>query len=400
MWKAFEKRTDLILEEKAMKKKIFALSLAAVMLLSIFAACGDSGSSGGGSDDGGEIVIGGLAPLTGDVSIYGIAASNGSKLYFDQLNADGGIDGRQVKFVLEDEKGDPVEAVNAFNKLVENDKIVALVGDVTSTPSMAVAPEAAKLGLPMISPTGTAAEITTAGDSIFRACFLDPYQSENLAKFALEELGVSKVAVMYKNGDTYSMGLKDAFVAACETGGAEVVASESYADGDKEFRSQLTNVMNSGAEVLLVPDYYNTVVLIAAQAREMGLNIPLLGPDGWDGVLNVTSDASTLENCYFTNHYSPEDPDELVQNFRKAYEDAYGETPNAFAALGYDAAMIVSEAIKAAGTTEYAAVVEAIKNTDVTGVTGHITYDENGDPNKSISIITIEDGAYALYKKY
>lgn len=392
-----------------MKKRTLAMMMAAAMALPLFAGCGGGGDSAGSGDNSsadssaseeGDIIIGGLAPLTGNVSIYGIAASNGSKLYIDQLNASGGINGRQVKFVLEDEKGDPVEAVNAFNKLVENDKIVALIGDVTSTPSLAVAPEAVNKNIPMITPTGTAAEITTAGDNIFRACFLDPYQSEYLGKFIAEELGVKKAAALYLNGDAYSMGLKDAFVVACEANGVEVVLEESYAATDKDFRSQLTNVVNSGAEALLVPDYYNTAVLIAAQAREVGLDIPLLGPDGWDGVISVTSDMTSLENCYFTNHYSPQDPDPVVQDFRTAYEEAYGETPNAFAALGYDAAMILTKAIETAGSTDADAIVKAMKATDVTGVTGHITYGDSGDPQKGISIITIKNGEYELYKKY
>ncbi len=400
-----------------MKKKMLALMMALAMT-GVLAACGggekapegdkpaesaaadaDGETAEGETASGDTIKIGGLGPLTGDVSIYGIASTNGSKLYLDQLNEGGGLNGQKVEWICQDEKGDPTEAVNAYNLLVDSEKVVAIIGDVTSTPTIAVAKLAGQAGMPMISPTGTAADITQQGDSIFRACFIDSFQGKVLGDFAAQELNATKVAVLYNNGDEYSTGVMQAFADSAEANGMEVVASESYTTNDIDFRSQLGNIQSKGAEAVFIPDYYNTVVLIASQAREIGLDVPLLGPDGWDGVLDVTEDVASLENCFFANHYSPQDESPKVQDFLKAYREAFGKEPNSFSALGYDAAMILTTAIEKAGSTDPAAIVEAMKGTDVEGVTGHITFDENGDPIKSVSIITIENGEYKLFKK-
>ena len=405
-----------------MKKRLLALTMALAMTGAL-AACGggnnapaaDNKASDAAPVDAGDkeaadadntatgdtIKIGALAPLTGDASIYGIAASNGSKLYIDQLNANGGINGKQVEYILQDEKGDPIEAVNAYNLLVENNHVSAVLGDVTSTPSIAVAKLAGSAGMPMISPTGTAAEITQQGDSVFRACFLDPFQGKILGDFAAQELKVKTVAVLYDNGNEYSTGLMQAFVESAEANGLQVIATESYATNDIDFRSQLGNIKNTNAEAVFIPDYYNTTVLVASQAREIGLDAPLLGADGWDGVLDVVDqgDVASLNNCFFTNHYSPQDEDPKVQQFLTDYREAYNMEPNSFSALGYDAAMILCAALEQAGPDDAAAIVEAIQATDLSGVTGKISFDENGDPVKNVSIITIENGEYMLYKK-
>ena len=371
-------------------KKLVLMVLIMALLVPSLAACGKS--------SGNTIKIGGLAPLTGDIAVYGIAASNGAKLAIDEINKAGGLLGKQIDFVVLDEKGDVNEAVNAYNKLVDQEKVVAILGDVTSKPTISVAQLAAKTGIPVVTPTATALDVTKQGNNVFRACYIDPFQGEIMAQFAKENLKVTKVAVIYNSGDDYSSGLKASFEAKAASLGLTVVAAESYSKGDTDFKAQLTKIAASGAEALFVPDYYNTVALIANQAKSTGLGIPLLGVDGWDGVL-TSAKPEDVEGYYFANHYSTEDTDPKVQSFLKNYETAYKETPNALAALGYDAAYILAEAIKAAGTTDSAKVVAALAATNYTGVTGNVKFDADRNPTKSVTIIQIVGGAYKFAGK-
>lgn len=388
-----------------MAKKWMALALAGVMGASMLAGCGgekkedtaakDETSDSGTAEAGETIKIGAIGPLTGAVSQYGIATINGVKMYIDEVNAAGGIDGKQIELLIEDEKGAEDEAVNVYEKLA-SDGMVALIGDVTSKPSIAVAGRAAQSGMPMISPTGTAYEITQAGDNVFRACFLDPFQSEMLATFASQDLSAKTAAILFNVSDDYSVGLKDAFVAKAAELGLEIVAEESYNQDDVDFKAQLTKIAATNPDVLLLPDYYSKAVLIAAQIKEVGLDAIMLGPDGWDGVLKATDTPEVLEGAYFCNHYAP--TDEKIQPFIKNYQEAYGDDPNAFATLGYDAAQVMVAAIKAAGSTDSAAIVEALKNSSVEGLTGKITFDEDGNPIKVAHILTIKDGQYEFVK--
>ncbi|SMC55373.1 ABC transporter substrate-binding protein [Papillibacter cinnamivorans] len=388
------------------KKGLLALALALALCIATLAGCSGGGTAATPTPTAAApqtIKIGCLAPLTGNVAVYGIAARNGAKLYIDEVNAAGGINGKQIEFIEYDEKGDATEAVNAYNKLVD-DGVTAIIGDVTSKPTIAVAQISVEDNMPMISGTATAADVTSYGNNMFRSCFLDPFQGTTMAKFAQEKLGATKVAVIYNTGDDYSKGLAESFTSTATELGMTVVASEGYATGDVDFTAQLTNITTQKPDVLLCPDYYNTVVLIAQQAKSVGLTATLLGCDGWDGVLTVTgNDASAVEGAYFCNHYSTADTSELVQNFLKNYEAAYGETANAFAATTYDAAKILLAGIQAAedagltaGTAEYKqAVIDAMDKTDMDCVTGHITFDENNNPIKSCAIIKIVNGAYS-----
>lgn len=371
-------------------KKIVLMVLILALLVPSLAACGKSG--------GNTIKIGGLAPLTGDIAVYGVAASNGEKLAIDEINKAGGLLGKQIEFIVLDEKGDVNEAVNAYNKLVDQEKVIAILGDVTSKPTISVAQLAAKTGIPVVTPTATALDVTKQGANVFRACYIDPFQGEIMAQFAKENLKATKVAVIYNSGDDYSNGLKASFEAKAAALGLTVAAEESYSKGDTDFKAQLTKIAASGAEALFVPDYYNTVALIANQAKSTGLGMPLLGVDGWDGVLTAAK-PEDVEGYYFANHYSTEDTDPKVQNFLKSYEAAYKETPNALAALGYDAAYIMAEAIKTAGSTDSAKVVAALKATNYTGVTGNVKFDADRNPTKSVTIIQIVGGAYKFAGK-
>ncbi|NLM49552.1 MAG: ABC transporter substrate-binding protein [Clostridiaceae bacterium] len=370
-------------------KKMLALVLSGMLMLSL-AACG--------GEDANNIVIGGLAPLTGDVAVYGVAAKNGAELAFKEINDAGGIGGKKIVFKVLDEKGEVNEAVNSYENL-KSQKIVALLGDVTSKPTMAVAQIAAEDRMPMITATATAEAVTTYGDNIFRVCFLDPYQGQTMAQFAAQNLQAKKAAIIYNNADDYSTGVAEAFEKAAKEKGMEVVAKESYGADDKLFKSQLTKIAAQNPDVLFIPDYYNRVALIASQAKEVGITATLLGADGWDGIFNDPNvDASTVEGAYFCNHYSTEDEAKEVQDFIKAYSEAYGQQPNSFAALGYDAAKILAKAIEKAGSNDKEAIIKALQETEYDGVTGHIKF-KNGNPIKSVSIIKIVNGQYTLDSK-
>ena len=338
------------------------------------------------------IKVGAIGPLTGPVAIYGISATNGLKLAIDEINANGGILGKQVELNLLDEKGDSTEAVNAYNKLVDWG-MVALVGDITSKPTVAVSEVAAQDGIPMITPTGTQLNITEAGSNVFRVCFTDPYQGEVLAKFTKDKLGAKTEAVMSNNSSDYSDGVANAFIKEAENQGIQVVAKEGYSDGDKDFRAQLTKIAQQNPDVLFIPDYYEQDGLIAIQAREVGLKSVIVGSDGWDGVVKTVDPSSyaAIENVYFANHYSTKDSNEKIQNFIKNYKEKYNDEPSAFSALSYDTAYLLK-----AATTDKEAVTKAIKEIQFEGITGKLTFDEKNNPVKSITIIKIVNGDYTF----
>ena len=372
-------------------KKLNVVLMGAALLLT---ACGGAKES---AEEAKVMKLGGIGPLTGPLAIYGVTSTNGSKLAFEEINKNGGILGKQVEYIVLDEKGDSTEAVTAYNKLVD-EGVVALIGDITSKPSLAVAEVAAQDNLPMITPTGTQFNITEAGPNVFRVCFTDPYQGVVLANFAKNNLNAETAAVVVNNSSDYSDGVAKAFVEQAEKLGLKVVAKEGYSDGDKDFRAQLTKILPTNPDVLVVPDYYEQVALITTQAREVGIKATFVGPDGWDGVAK-TLDASAygaVENSYFTNHYSLQDQSPKVQNFLKAYKEAYNEEPSAFSALSYDAAYMMKAAIEKAGTTDKQAVVDALKNLDYDGVTGHLTFDENNNPVKAVTVLKIVNGEYTF----
>lgn len=376
--------------------KKFTLMLLGLSFL-ITACGGEKEATTKKTDEAATIKIGGLGPLTGPLAIYGVTATNGSKLAFEEINKNGGILGKQVEFVLFDEKGDSTEAVTAYNRLVD-EGVVALVGDITSKPSLAVAEIAAQDNMPMITPTGTQFNITEAGPNVFRVCFTDPYQGVILANLAKNNLKANTVAIMVNNSSDYSDGVAEAFIKEAERLGLKIVAKEGYAEGDKDFRAQLTKVAATNPDVLLVPDYYEQVALITTQAREVGVKSTFIGPDGWDGVAKALDSSAygAVENSYFTNHYSVEDTNEKVQNFLKAYREKYEDEPSAFSALSYDAAYLMKDAIEKAGSTDKDAIVKAMKESDFAGVTGHLRFDEKNNPVKAVTVLKVVNGNYTF----
>ncbi|CAL7869736.1 ABC transporter substrate-binding protein [Fusobacterium necrophorum] len=373
-----------------MKKWSYRVVAAALL----FTACGGEkvGGSQGGED---TIKLGAAGPLTGALAIYGVSATNGTKLAIDEINKNGGILGKQIELNLLDEKGDTTEAVTAYNKLMDWG-MVAYIGNVTSKPSVAVSELAAADGIPMITPSGTQFSITEAGDNIFRVCFTDPYQGEVLANLASEKLQAKTAAILINNSSDYSDGVAQAFIKKSQETGIKIVATEGYSDGDKDFKAQLTKLLPLNPDVIVVPDYYEQDALIASQAREIGLKSQFIGPDGWDGVIKTLDSSShtVLEGALFTNHYAIDDSNEKVQHFVTAYRDRYKDEPSAFSALAYDAVYMLKSAMETVGSTDKEAVAKALREIDFNGVTGHLTFDEHNNPVKAVTIIKIENGEY------
>ena len=362
------------------------------------------------------IKVGVLAPLTGAVAQYGNAVNNGVMMYFEELNANGGINGKQVELVTYDEEGDPVKAVTGYNYLMDQG-VVAIVGDVTTGPTKAVVAESQADLTPMITASATAEDVTCqlnedgsvamVYENMFRSCFIDPFQGSKMAAFAKEQMGAGTAAILYNTGSDYSVGLTKAFEATAAEQGLEVVAVESYADGAVDFQSQLTNIA-AKPDVLFVPDYYSVIALVAQQAQSAGVKATMLGADGWDSVLGVVTDAALLEGAYYCSGYSTEDTREEVQTFVANFKAKYDTDPDMFAAQGYDAAMIMAAAIEKAeasgakaGSDEYRqAIIDALKATDMDCVTGHVTFNEYNNPEKTAAIINITGGAAKYWGNY
>lgn len=382
-----------------MKKRIFAVLLAVAMVASAMTGCSSKKNAAANSD---TITIGGLAPLTGDVSVYGIATNNGIKMAVDEINAAGGILSKKINYVCYDEKGDPTEALNAYNKLVNNDHMVALVGDVTSKPTLAVAQRAKKDNMPMITATATADNVTAAGTNVFRTCFIDPFQGELMASYGSKKLSAKTAAIIYNISDDYSKGLMEAFTASAKSLGLNVVATEGYGKNTVDFKAQLTNIKSKNPDVLFLPVYYQDVAMIAGQAKDIGLSAKLLGADGWDGVIDKIdkSKMDAINGAFFCSQYSAESTDANMVAFLKKYKETYKQDANQFAVLGYDAMKMMAQAIKDANSTDSAAIIKAMAAIDFTGLTGHIKFDEKRNPIKSAAITTIDNGKYKFVEYY
>lgn len=380
-------------------KKILTLVLAMVMIMSLaLTGCG----GGGAADEGETYKVGVIAPLTGNVSVYGIAVKNAAQMAADEINAAGGINGTMVELVIMDDKGDSTEGVSAFNKLV-SDGVTTILGPVTSGVTGAVTSIANSEGVVMLTPTSTADTITTESDYVFRACFKDSYQGVMAAKF-LSENGATKTAVLYCAGDTYSKGLRDAFIAAAPDYGLEVVVDEASSSmDDTDFATQATKIAAAGADSLFAAYYYNAAgPYIIPQVRAAGFAGTVIGPDGFDGIVPdyVTGNMADYNGVFFTNHYSTEDEREVVQNFIANYDAAYGETPNALAALGYDGMNMLFQAIAAAGGVDAAAVKASLDGMAFEGVTGSFVLDETGTPEKSVAIIELYEDGDSVSQKF
>ena len=376
-------------------------SLAAFFAL-ILTLAGCNGGNGGGtnttSGDGGsaakgdEILVGHYASLTGSEATFGVSTDNGIKLAVEEFNNAGGLGGKKVRLITYDNQGKAQESVTAVTRLIQQDEVVAVLGEVASSRSLAGGPVAQRLGVPMISPSSTNPDVTSIGDMIFRVCFIDPFQGYVGAKFASENLKLSRGATLFNRAQAYSSGLNENFKDSFTEMGGTIVSEQAYGDGDNDFSAQLTAIREANAEFIYVPGYYTEVVNIARQARRLGIDVPLIGGDGWDSE-ELQNAGDALNGCYFSNHYSHEDTRPEVQEFVSKYQSAYGKVPDGLAALGYDAARLLFDAMKRAPSLSGKDLAAAIASTkDFPGVTGKITIDENRNPTKDAVMLEVVGG--------
>ena len=341
--------------------------LPTVLALAAFAACKkqDQGSGMMSSDATGPIVIGEVGSMTGTEATFGLSSANGIQLAIDEFNAKGGVKGRQLQVKVLDDQGRPEEAATAATRLIASEHVVALLGEVASTRSMFMAPKAQQAKVPMVTPSSTNPAVTEKGDYIFRACFIDPFQGYVGATFALNNLKLKKVAILKDVRNDYSVGLAKNFIDAFTKGGGQIVAQESYSNGDVDFKAQLTNIKGLAPQALYVPGYYTDVGLIARQAREVGITAPLLGGDGWDSEKLYEIGGEAIVGSFFSNHYSPDDPSPRIQEFVGKYKKAFGgQLPDSLAAQAYDAAGMLVDAMKRGKDLTGASIRDALAATN------------------------------------
>ena len=378
-----------------MKKSLVVLSAVAAMLA--MTSCGEKKAS--------TIKIGSIGPLSGDVAVYGLEAKYGEELAVEEINAAGGINGKMIELIAEDDEGDPSKTVSAFKKLTVQNGVKFFVGSLTSGCTKAVADQSQAAGIIQMAPAATAENITIddAGNTIpyvFRACFIDPFQGTVGGKFAAENLGCKKAAVLYDVTNDYSVGLASNFVAEFEKDGGVVVAQESYAKGEKDFNAQITKIKNQNPDVVYLPDYYQTVALIAKQLRAQGIETPIVGADGWDGLVSNAGDE--VLNGYYSNHYAADSTDPAVVKFVTNFKAKFGEEPNSFAALAYDSVYMLKDAIEAVGDeTKVAAIRDALEAINGNYVTGNLSFDAKHNPIKSAVMVELikKDGKLAVTYK-
>lgn len=372
----------------------FLLSLVLIGSLLLSLACQNQGA-------GDKVRIGVFMSLTGSTANFGISSVNGIKLAADEVNAAGGINGKQVELLVQDDRSDASEAATIVTKFVTQDQVHAVLGEVASSRSIAAAPIAQNARIPMLTPSSTNPEVTKKGDFIFRSCFIDPVQGAAIAQFAAKSLGAKNAAIMVDRKNDYSTGLEKVITETFEKMGGKIVAVQSYQEGDQDFNAQLTSLKSGNPEVIFVPGYYNDVGLIAKQAREKGITVPLVGGDGWDSEQLYAIGGKALNGSYFTNHYSPYDTDPKVVKFVSDYKARYGSLPDALAATAYDAARIMFDAIKRSKSLDGADIRDALAATkDYPGVTGTVTFNADRDAVKPIVMIEIKDGGtYAVKER-
>ncbi len=345
----------------------------------------------------GSIKIGEFASLTGKEATYGQAAHKGAVLAIEEANAAGGALGRKLELLTEDNQSKPGESATVVKKLISRDKVVVVLGDITSGRTLEAAPIAQAARIPLLSPGATNVTVTTKGDYVFRVCFIDDFQGTIMAKFARDTLKLTRAAILSSASSAQSVGLAKFFRAGFATGGAAIAADQKYNEGDKDFRAQLTAIKAAGADGIFVPGYYVEAALICKQARELGLAIPLFGIDGWESPELLSLAGPAVEGCYFSTHYSPDNRSARVVDFNRRFQQRWGAASDSLSALGYDAAMLAIDAIRRAGSTEGAKIRDALAATkNYPAITGAITFDAQRNPTKSAVVLTVKNGQFAF----
>lgn len=404
------------MKQKFSLKRFASVFLASTLIVGVLAAC-SSNQQGASTETGSEgnsnagetsevIKLGANLELSGAVAVYGSSIGDGAQLAVDEINATGGIDGKQIDFIKVDNKSENSEATAAAIRLATQEKVHAMIGPAVSGNVIATAQIANENKIPMVTAAGTAPNVTENADGsineyVFRTCFIDPFQGIVAANFATEELGVKNVAIFADNASDYAKGLAASFKEQIEANGGKVVLEEAYIAKDTDFKSQLTRLKSANPEFIFIPGYYEEVGLIVKQARESGIEVPLMGADGWDSpTLIELAGAKALNNTFITNHYSSEDPDEKIQGFVEAFKAEYNESPNAFHALGYDTVYFIKDAIERAGSTDGEAIQKALAETkDISLVTGTFSIDEKHNPVKSATVLEFVDGKQVFNSK-
>ncbi|MHB9294622.1 ABC transporter substrate-binding protein [Pillotina sp. SPG140] len=337
------------------------------------------------------ITIGGIFPLSGPVAVYGIECRNGIELAIEEINLIGGIDGKRLRLISEDDEGNPEKTVNAYRKLTTSDHVQIIIGSLTSGCTAAITSLAQQQRILLVAPAATMESITDAGNYVFRTCFIDPFQGTVGGNFAATSLNARRAAVLYDNGNDYSVGLTENFVATFQKAGGTVVAQESYLTGDVDFNAQLTKIKSANPDVVYLPDYYATVSLIAKQLRAQGINTPIVGADGWGGITENAGDE--VLNGFYSDHYASDSTDPKVVNFVTSYQNKYKSIPVSFAALGYDSLYMIRDAIlRANGATNPTAIRDELLKTNGDYVTGSLTFDSRRNPIKSAVMMEIVKG--------
>jgi branched-chain amino acid transport system substrate-binding protein len=349
---------------------------------------------------GAAIKIGEVDPLSGGVSQFGIGCHQGIVLALDQINSAGGVLGQQIELVTEDDQSKPGQSATAVRKLITQDKVVAILGDATSSATLESAPIAQANKIPMITPSATNPRITQVGDFIFRVCFLDELQGRVIARFARQNLKAAKIFTLTDVKQDYSVDLEKFFKDEFTKLGGTIVGQQSYSSGDTVFRAQLTAIRGLRPDAIYVPGYYQEVALIVKEGRQIGLTMPFLGCDGWANQALIAIGGKAMDGCYFTNHFSPEDQSPIVKEFVGKYREKYGSAPDTFGALGYDAASILCDAIKRAGSSDSQHIRDALaKTAGFNGVTGLISFDANRNAAKPVLVIVVRDGKFEVAER-
>lgn len=349
----------------------------------------------------GEITIGHYGSLTGAQATFGKSTDNGIKLAVKEVNAAGGVTvaGKKytIRLVSEDTEGKPEKAGTVVTKLITKDKVVCVLGEVASSVSLQGAPVCQEYGVPMITPSSTNPDVTKVGDMIFRVCFIDPFQGEACAKFARGELKAAKVAVLFDQASAYSVGLKDEFNKAFKAAGGEIVSEQAYTQGASDFNAQLTRIRESSPDAIFIPGYYSDVTNIALQSRKLGMKMPLLGGDGWDSEELGKNAGESIEGCFYSNHYAPDQPTEEIQAFVTKYKADFGGVPDGLAALGYDGARLLFEAMGRAKSLSGTDLRDAIGQArGFKGVTGAITLNDHRDAVKNVVMVERRGGQWVF----
>lgn len=375
-----------------MKRLLLSLLLIASLLFAF--ACERKGGPGAGGQTG-PIIIGYYGDLTGRTSNFGQSTKAGVEMAADEINKAGGINGRQITILSEDDEGRPEKAATVVTKLINQDRVVALLGEVASGNTLAAAPKAQAAQVPMISPSSTNPGVTQVGEYISRVCFIDPFQGAVMAKFAANTLKAKKAAIMLDFNSPYSRGLTEFFEASFKKLGGEIIDKQSYTQGDRDYKGQLTAIRSKNPDVIYVPGYYGEVGVIAKQAKQLDIKAPLLGGDGWDSTQLWDLGGDSLNGDFISNHYSVDDPSPAIQKFVADYKARNGNVPDALAALGYDAMKVLADAIKRAGTTEGPKLKDAINATKgFVGVTGTISLDAERNAVKPAVVLKLQDKRY------